>query len=241
MPAYHSEGTIAESIASVQAQTIPDWELVIVDDASTDRTREVAESLAVGDYRIRVVPQDANYGVARARNAGLKVARGRYIAFLDSDDLWLPEKLECQLRFMKDSGCAFSYTAYRRFWHDNGISDLVKVPPRINYSDLLKGNAIPCLTVMIDRQQIPNFEMPSIPHEDYACWLQILRCGTEAQGLLKDLARYRVSNSSLSGRKQRSAAWTWRIYRDLEKLSFPHAVWCFAHYSARGVYKHYLS
>lgn len=238
MPAYNAENAIAQSIASVVQQSYLNWELLIVDDASTDRTVPVAQALSANDSRIRIISLAQNGGVANARNVAMAQAKGQYIAFLDSDDFWLPEKLESQIRFMTERQIGFSFTAFRRFGTDRPPGSLIRAPQYVTYSDLLKDNVIGCLTVVIDRQIVPSSFMPQVKHEDLACWLQILKSGMCAYGLQQDLARYRVSSNSVSGNKQRSAVWRWRIYREVEKLSVARAAWCFAHYSLRAVYKH---
>lgn len=239
MPAYNSERFLAESVGSVTAQTFENWELLIVNDASVDGTSAIAERLAGRDPRIRVIHLDENRGVANARNEGMNAAKGQYLAFLDSDDLWLPKKLETQLGFMRQKDIAFSFTSYRAFGPNGNVGGSIRIPDAVEYEDLLKGNVIGCLTVMIDRDRIAPFAMPNIGHEDYAAWLQILRAGHVAYGLQEDLARYRVSSGSVSGNKKRCAAWTWNIYRQREQMPLSKAVRCFAQYSIRGVFKHF--
>lgn len=235
MPAYNCESVLAESVASVLAQTFRNWELVIVDDASTDKSFSVAQAIASRDDRIRVIRLSTNGGVANARNQGMNAARGQYLAFLDSDDLWLPEKLRAQLEFMQRHEIGFSFTRYRRFRAKGSVSSIVRIPDSVTYERLLRGNVIGCLTVMIDRYMIPPFTMSEVGHEDYHAWLQILKTGHTAWGLQEDLARYRVSTASVSGDKSRSALWTWRIYRQLEGLSWLKTVWCFSWYSLRAI------
>ena len=231
-PAFNARRTVAQAIESVQAQTFPHWKMVIVDDLSTDDTCSIVEAYVKADSRIRLLRQRINGGPACARNAGLKVAVGRYVAFLDSDDYWLPAKLERQLSFMMANNAALSYTLYRRFADDIAeAGPLVSLPPSFTYEALLKNTGIACLTVMVDRELTGVIEFPLIRHEDYALWLTLLKRGLVAYGLLEDLARYRVSNSSVSGNKLKSASWVWNIYRDGEKLSLPHAAWCFGNYA----------
>ena len=236
MPAHNSEGSLADSVQSVVAQVYRDWELIIVDDASRDGTLPLANQLASIEPRIRVVPLEQNVGVAEARNRGINSARGQYLAFLDSDDLWLPNKLETQIGFMGSTGAGFSFAQYRRIGRDGSLSNPVKVPRSVSYEGLLRGNSIGCLTVAIDRYQIPEVSMPKIKHEDYVTWLKILKRGHVAYGISQDLARYRVTSSSVSSDKRRSASWTWNIYRRVEGLSLVKSAWCFLHYTARAIY-----
>jgi teichuronic acid biosynthesis glycosyltransferase TuaG len=235
MAAFNSTETLAESVQSVLSQTYRNWELLIVDDASTDDTLSIARRFEGQDERIRVIPLDQNSGVANARNVGIRNARGQFLAFLDSDDIWLPEKLSIQIDFMDQTGAGFSFTRYRKLKADGSLGREITIPDTVNYEQLLKGNVIGCLTVVIDRKFIPYFQMPRIGHEDYVTWLQILKQGNTAFGIQKELARYRLSGSSVSGNKQKSARWTWNIYRQVEKLPLSKAVWCFILYSLRSV------
>jgi glycosyltransferase involved in cell wall biosynthesis len=239
-PTYNCADIIGFSIHSVMQQTYEDWELILVDDGSQDATASIAERFASHDARIRVVRLSTNNGVANARNQGIQAARGQYIAFLDSDDVWLPEKLAAQTEFLKQSGTGFCFSAYRRL-EDGRISRLVRVPGRVKYKDLLGGNPIGCLTVLIDRQRIGWFTMPILKHEDFATWLTILRRGHVAWGMQQDLARYRVSGSSLSGNKLRSAGWTWQVYRKNEGLPLGTAVICFLRYLLRAAHLRFIS
>ena len=232
-PAFNASHTIAQAIESVQAQTFQQWEMLIVDDLSTDDTCAIVETYVERDSRIRLLRQRINAGPASARNFGLKLATCRYVAFLDSDDYWLPEKLSRQLDFMMVNKVARSYTLYRRFKDDiEHAGPLINLPPFFSYEGLLKNSGVAsCLTSIIDRELVGLIEFPLIRHEDYGLWLKLLKRGLVAYGLMEDLARYRVSNSSVSGNKLKSALWVWNIYRDIEKLSLPHAAWCFGNYA----------
>jgi teichuronic acid biosynthesis glycosyltransferase TuaG len=236
MPAHNSERTMGEAVNSVVTQTYPDWELLIIDDASKDSTRRIASEFASDDPRIRVVPLDKNVGVAEARNIGIRTAKGQYLAFLDSDDLWLPAKLQVQLESMRRADASFSFSRYSRIKVDGSIGRPVRIPASVSYRSLLRGNVIGCLTVVIDRLKIPSVSMPHISHEDYATWLSILKPGGSALGIQQDLARYRLALSSVSSRKSRSASWTWKIYRNVERLSLLESAWCFLNYSIRAIY-----
>lgn len=241
MPAYNSRALLAESVRSVMTQTYPGWELLIVDDASSDDTLALAHELAREDQRIRVLPLQQNQGVAEARNRGIAAARGRYLAFLDSDDLWLPNKLSVQIEFMRHSGAGFSFTQYRRIGRDGALGRPVRVPRKAGYRRLLRGNVIGCLTVVIDRDQIPEISMPQIKHEDYVAWLHALKRGNIAWGIQQDLARYRVTAASISANKKHSAGWTWNIYRRVEGLSLIESAWYFLNYVAHAIFIRHLS
>jgi teichuronic acid biosynthesis glycosyltransferase TuaG len=236
--AYNAEAFIGATIASVKAQSLTDWEMLVADDASTDRTTAIVAAAAADDPRIRLVRLEKNGGVARARNTALAAARGRFIAFLDSDDLWLPQKLQRQVAFMQAKDAAVSYTAFRRIDETGSrIGRLVTVPARLTYRQLLKNTAIATLTGMVDTAKTGPIRMAEARRDDYILWLSLLRRGFVARGLKEDLARYRVVRGSLSSKPKRSAAWVWAVYREAENLGRLHAAWCMLHYGARAVMK----
>lgn len=238
MPAYNAARFIRESLDSVLAQTYKEWELLVVDDCSSDSTREIVREYVTRDPRVILFELPVNSGPAQARNFALEKATGRYIAFLDSDDLWVPNKIERQLKFMREGRLAFAFTSYRRV-SERGclIGGVVPVEAKFSYKKLLKNTGIACLTVMLDRNLCGEVRMPDVRHEDYALWLMLLRRGISAYGLKEDLARYRVVTNSVSNRKWRSASWVWNIYRKQEKLNFVFALWCFVNYAVRGQLK----
>ena len=238
-PAYNSESYLAETIDSVIAQSFKNWEMIIVDDCSDDETLNIARRYSENDERIRVIANTENAGTAQSRNRAIENARGRYIAFLDSDDVWLPEKLARQLEFMQTGKLAFSYTAYRRISDDgNRVGRLITVPEILDYQTLLKNTAITNSTVMIDTQKIRNVHMPDQNIEDYVCWLEIARRGSIMRGLNEDLLRYRVTAGSRSRNKLKHAGYVWHIYREIEKLNLWKACWSFMNYAVRGVIKY---
>jgi teichuronic acid biosynthesis glycosyltransferase TuaG len=213
--------------------------MIIVDDCSTDDTCNIVTQRMQADQRIQLIKLSSNQGPAVARNTALHAAKGRYIAILDSDDLWLPEKLERQLVFMAEKGAAMSYTLYRRFFEDSSTPGaVISLQSSFNYRQLLKNTGIACLTVIIDTKITGRIEMQPVRHEDYALWLKLLKRGIVAQGLMEDLARYRISKASVSGSKLKSVSWVWRIYRDIEKLSMPYAAWCLLNYGWHAYRKH---
>jgi teichuronic acid biosynthesis glycosyltransferase TuaG len=238
-PAYNAAAFITQTIRSVQAQTHAAWELHVVDDCSPDETRAIVRRLAADDTRIHLIEQPSNGGPARARQAALDAARGKYIAFVDADDCWLPEKLGRQLEFMRRENAAISYTEYRRVSADGSrVGRLVRVPSRLRYRDLLCNTAIATSTVLLDRDRTGPFSMTETYYDDYALWLSILRRGLVAQGLHEDLMRYRVVTDSWSRNKANSARWVWRMYRDVERLSISRSAWCFGNYAYRAVMKY---
>ena len=174
-----------------------------------------------------------------ARQAAVEAARGRYVAFLDSDDLWMPAKLERQLEFMSRHGAGLSFTAFRRMSKDGTrVGRVIAVPERLTYRQLLGHTAIATSTAMIDRVLTGPFRMVKTYYDDFALWLEITRRGFPAFGLPEDLMRYRVLGGSVSRNKARSARMVWRLYRDVERLGWPRAAWCFARYAGNAVLKY---
>ena len=234
-PAWNAEEHIAATIGSVRAQTMADWEMLIVDDCSLDRTAAVVEKLAGEDRRLRLIRRRQNGGPARARQAGLDAAGGRYIAFLDSDDMWLPSKLERQLAFMQAKRAALCYTSFRRISEDGTrVGRPRPIPASLSYSQLLRNTAIATLTVVVDRSVAGELSMTDAGYDDFCLWLSVLKRGDTAHGLREDLARYRVRGNSVSSRPLRSIGWVWNIYRNVEHLSWPYSAWCLANFVARA-------
>ncbi|HGG04149.1 MAG TPA: glycosyltransferase family 2 protein [Aliiroseovarius sp.] len=239
-PAYDAERFIAEAISSVQAQTIENWEQIIVDDGSSDLTSQIAKDFAATDARIKIVRLPRNSGAAVARNHAIRLARGRFIAFLDSDDLWHPEKLERQIAYMHDQDAALCFAAYDIIGETNRKIGLKRVPSKVQYHDLLKRNRIGCLTVLYDTQKLGKIDMPLIrKRQDLGLWLKILKRVDHAHGIKDVLATYRQHKNSLSANKLSAASYTWRLYRKIEKLAFPVALFFFAHYAFNGVFRRF--
>ncbi|WP_025731159.1 teichuronic acid biosynthesis protein TuaG [Heyndrickxia ginsengihumi] len=239
-PSYNSSKTIKNAVRSVQQQTFRNWEMIIVDDCSNDDTRELLEAIEQSDERIRVHCLQENGGAAIARNIGLHQAKGRYVAFLDSDDCWKPEKLEKQLEFMQKNHYAFTFTSYELIDKDGTyLKKVVPAPRTITYNYLLKNTIVGTLTVMIDLEQVGAVQMPNIrTRQDFATWLAILKQGFVAYGLNEVLAEYRVgSEHSISKNKWKAARQNWFVYRQIEKLNWMKASWCFCHYAANAVLK----
>jgi teichuronic acid biosynthesis glycosyltransferase TuaG len=235
-PSYNSSQFISFAIQSVLAQTFSDWEMIIVDDCSTDHSVDIIQKFVETDSRIRLIKLVVNSGASIARNSALEAAKGRYIAFLDSDDIWLPGKLQRQLRFMIANDCVFLYSAYERIDEKGRAIGRVGVPEMVSYSDLLKTCSIGCLTAIYDTQYFGKVFMPEVRmRNDLGLWLRLLRKVDYACGLNEVLAQYRVRGDSISANKRVAAMHTWRLYRDIEKLPFWKASYYFAHYAVRGV------
>ncbi|MGO1369358.1 glycosyltransferase family 2 protein [Senegalia sp. (in: firmicutes)] len=238
-PVYNSEKLISETIESVLDQTYKDFEMIIVDDCSTDESSNMIQRYADIDKRIRYFKLDKNSGAAVARNKGIDIARGRFICFLDSDDLWTHTKLEEQLAFMKEKDIEFSFTSYSLIDEDgNELKKIVNIPKKIDYEGLLKNTIIGCLTVIIDREKIGDFNMPLVrAGQDTATWLSILRKGYTAYGLQKPLAKYRIVKGSISHGKIKALKRTWNTYRNLEELSLPKSIYVFIFYVYNAIKK----
>lgn len=236
VPVYNGEKYIRETIQSVKRQTEEDWELLLIDDVSTDKSLEVIEEY-VND-QIHLIRLAKNSGAAAARNRGIKEAKGKYLAFLDADDIWDEKKLTKQLLFMEEKGCAFSYTGYE-FADSEGVSveKIVRVPRKLNYGQALKNTTIFTSTVMFDLEKISKdmVEMPLVPSEDTATWWKVLRSGYEAYGLNEALTLYRRSKGTLSSNKKTAIWRIWNLYRREEKLSIPYSAFCFCFYAVHAV------
>lgn len=219
-PLYNSEDFISETIESVLSQTYKNWEMIIVDDCSKDNGVEIVRKYQLQDKRIRLISLKKNSGAAVARNIAIENAKGRYIAFLDSDDLWHPEKLERQIKFMQDNNYAFSYTNYQKMTGSGELIDeIVKSPSELDYKKELHTNYIGCLTVIYDIKKLGKVYMPEIrKRQDYGLWLKILK-KVDGYGLNENLAYYRVRNNSVSSNKINLIKYNWKLYRDIEKLS----------------------
>ncbi len=241
IPVYNAGEFLISTVESILRQTYDNYEIIMVDDKSTDNSKEIIKSYDDKFDNVRPLYLEENAGVSNARNEGIKNARGRYLAFLDSDDMWEDDKLERQLEFMKRNNYHFTYTGYS-FVDDmgNSLNSVVIPKARVDYNELLKTNVIPCLTVIIDRYYIDDIVMPSIRHEDYACWLSILKRGHEAHALREPLARYRTRANSLSGNKLKAASWTWNILRNVEKLPLHTAIYYFMIYATVNINKHFI-
>lgn len=231
-PVWNAAATLTETVASVRAQTWPDWEMLLIDDGSTDESPALAAALAAADPRIRTLALPENRGAAAARNAGIRAARGRFIAFLDADDRWRPEKLARQLDFIAAGGHALVFASYQRMDEAGRPGAVVPAPARVTRAELLHGNVIGCLTAIYDTAVFGKVEMPDIRRrQDYGLWLTLLSSVPAAQGVREVLADYRVSTASLSANKLVAAEATWRFYRDVEGMSLPRASYYFLSYA----------
>lgn len=241
MPSYNAERHIVEAIKSVQAQTFPDWELLVSDDCSTDSTCEVVSKLMAKDGRIRLFELEHNGGAAKARNNSLANARGRYVAYLDADDLWCPEKLERQIDFMREHGAAFSCASYEVIGEDGSpLGRTVRMLDECDYMGFLTHNLLQTVGIMVDTDVVDKglLVMPDLRRrQDAATWLQVLKAGHLCYGIPDVLCGYRRVAGSLSSDKKKAATGVWYLYRQVEHLNLPIAAYCFARYAALAVWK----
>ena len=221
VPVYNAGDYIEQTIAMVKAQTYENWELILVDDCSGDESKKKIEREPDKD-RIRLISKAVNEGAARARNTGIEAARGRYIAFLDADDVWMPEKLEKELAFMEQKQAAFVFTAYE-FGDDKaqGTGRVVHVPSVLPYEKALSRTVIFTSTVLLDTEKTGRkiIRMPEVKSEDTATWWKLLRSGFTAYGLDEVLTIYRRPSKSLSSNKLEAVRRIWNLYRRQESLS----------------------
>ncbi len=239
MPCYNMEKYIAATIHSVQQQTYSYWELLIVDDASTDGTADIVRSHQIQDDRIHFVVKPKHSGIADTRNQCISMAKGRFLAFLDADDLWHPEKLEQQLQFMTERNIGFSYSSYDCVDEEGKpLEKMVKSAGNMDYDAYLHNTIIGCSTVMIDTTIIGNVFVPNFrTSEDTATWLNILKKGFLAYAIEQPLTSYRIRQHSASSNKLKASSDLWRVYRKNEKLPLFKAVACFSSYAFNAIKK----
>lgn len=221
-PLYNSEKYVAETIDSVLAQTYQNWEMIVIDDCSTDKGPEIVDEYCRIDSRIKLLKNSSNSGGAITRNNGIEFASGRFIAFLDSDDLWKPNKLEVQISFMINNIIEFSYCDYDVIDSRSIETGEKRIAPKIlNYNTALPVNRIGCLTAIYDAVIIGKVYFPIIrKRQDYALWLKILKMGIEGKSVGQNLAKYRVHDNSISANKVDLIKYNWYLYKKIENLGF---------------------
>tara|TARA_B100000287_G_scaffold169431_1_gene159833 strand:- start:510 stop:1268 length:759 start_codon:yes stop_codon:yes gene_type:complete len=236
-PMFNSSKYIEETLRSVINQTHENWELFIIDDGSSDNCVELVNGFKNFDDRIKLIINEENQGAAISRNIGIRKANGRYIAFLDSDDLWVSTKLEEQISFMSKNQLALSYSSYEKIDESgNHIKNINIVKIQTTYHNLLKSNYIGCLTAMIDLKMMEQKKiyMPKITtRHDHGLWLAIVKRGFNVSGNPKILAKYRYREGSISFSKFKSGYYQWKLYRDVEKINLLSSIYymvCWAWY-----------
>ena len=220
-PSYKSKRFISQTIESVQAQTYKNWEMIIVDDLSPDNSNEIIEEYIKKDNRIKLIKLEKNSGPAVARNRAIEEAKGRYIAFLDADDLWYPEKLEKQISFMDTNNYGLTYTNYETM-NENGdkLNNIIVSPSKLNYKQLLKSNKIGCLSAIYDTTITGKVYMPLIKkRQDYGLWLKILKKIDYAYNVNEVLGTYRLMSNSVSSNKIDLLKYNYALFREHEQFS----------------------
>ena len=239
MPCHNGEKYLRQAVDSVLAQTYADWELLIIDDASTDGSVVIAEEYRARDGRIKLLHTKSSTGKpATPRNVGIEAAAGRFIAFLDCDDQWAPAKLEHQLPLFQQENCAAVFSFYKKMDGAGAVRPTVVTSPvSVNIDQLLDGNCIGNLTGVYDTAKVGKVYQKEIHHEDYLMWLQVLQKGFIARNTGTVEAYYRESGSSVSGSKVKALGWTWAIYRKELGLSLMTSVGHFIKYAIKGLGK----
>lgn len=240
MPCYNTERFISDTIESVRRQTYSHWELIIVDDASDDGTADIVNAFCVKEDRIRFFVKNEHTGIADSRNKCIEKAKGQYLAFIDSDDLWYSEKLEIQLGLMLEHNIGFSYSSYDCMDEcGKSLNRTIKAAGNLSYSDYMRNTIIGCSTVMLNKAIIGEVEVPDFrTSEDTATWLNILKKGFFAYAIEKPLVCYRIRKHSASSNKLKASADLWRVYRKQEKISLFKASYCFCCYAFNAIKKH---
>ncbi len=242
LPAYNAEKTIEEAVDSVLSQSYANFELIIIDDASTDGTKALLETLADKDKRIRILSNETNVGVLKTRLKGVHASFGKWIAFLDSDDIWAKDKLIKQIRLQQESACHLVYSG-TGYINSEGkqLSWVLHVPSEVSYRELLKQNVISNSSVLIMKDMFlhytPVSEDDNDMHEDFACWLSLLKDGHRACGIDETLVNYRISSHSMTGNKFHAAILNWRTYRHVGLNVFQSAFYM-VFYAVRGMLKY---
>lgn len=220
VPAFNCSDYIGTTINSVINQSYANWEMIIIDDCSTDNTEELVNRYITNDARIKYFRLEKNSGAAIARNKAVDISRGKYIAFLDSDDVWFPDKLTKQIAFMKKNNYSFTCTAYTKIDEEgNSLNRLIQARRISNYDDILKrnpGNS----TVIYDAAVLGKFKIPDIKkRNDYVMWLQVIKKAQFLYGIDEPLSSHRIRSDSLSSKKVNLVGYHWKVYREIEKLS----------------------
>lgn len=238
IPTYNSEKFLSRTLKSVLVQTHKNWEAIIVDDCSTDSTLQLIRSFANKDKRIKFDILNENQGAAVARNKAVEIAKGPYVAFLDSDDLWYEDKLFKQLQFMKNNGIKFSCTSYNKIdATDKPLSKVVYWNKVGGYEDILKrnpGNS----TIMYHAASLGKIKVPNIrKRNDYLMWLQVIKVAGELHPLEDVLSSHRIREGSLSSNKFNLVKYHWEVYRKHEKLGYFKAIYLLVYWSFITIFK----
>lgn len=239
MPVYNAETFLSQSIQSVIDQTYQNWELLIVDDCSSDNSASLIQQFAESDKRIKHFKTNKTSGSPTLpRNIGIEKAQGKYIAFLDSDDVWLPHKLKEQLPLFEEKNTAIVFSNYEKITEEGKRNQRIVTAPRTtNYIQLLCGNVIGCLTAIYDTQKVGKIYFENIHHEDYILWLAILKKGFIGRNTETVNALYRIRTQSVSSNKWKVLSWQWNIYINVEKVGYIKAIYYFINYAFKAYKK----
>ncbi len=236
-PCYNSSKYIDKTIESVINQTYQNWELIIIDDCSIDNSVMIIKEYCKKDSRIKLLKLDRNVGPALARNEGIKQAKGKYIAFLDSDDIWLPPKLEKQIKFMLANDLAVTCSSYYTINENGKRLNMRIVKESLSYNDMLKSNQIGNLTGIYDCEKLGKIYMENVSHEDYTLWLKVMQKACNTKAIVEPLAEYRILKRSISSNKLKVLKWQWNIYRNFLKFNTIKSLFYFCHYIFHGINK----
>lgn len=240
-PVYNCEKFLSETIECVLNQTYEDWEMILVDDCTPDHSADIAKKYSKKDKRIKYVKLEENSGAAVARNKGLSIAEGRFIAYLDADDLWKKDKLEKQVQFMVNHDYAFTCTDYEKIDElGQSLNKVICIPNKVNYNLFLRNTIIQTVGVMVDTKKTGKelLVMPNIRRrQDAATWCQLLKAGFDCYEVPENLSYYRVVTNSLSSNKLKAVKMNWYWYRKIEKLPLWKTCYCFCGYAFNAVKK----
>jgi len=239
-PTFNSASYIAETIQSVQNQTYQNWEMIIVDDGSTDETVSIIQQIQKTEHRINLVIQPKNVGPAITRNIGIELVQGKYLTFLDADDLWFPDFIQNSITTIQQTKVPFVFSSYRRADESLNFvySDFI-VPQKVTYTDILKTNSISCLTAFLDINVLGKKYMPIIQkRQDMGLWLQYLKKIPFAHGIQEPKAIYRIRKNSLSRKKSDLIKYQWQFYREVENLTVIQSIYYMGHWMIRGFLKY---
>ena len=239
-PTFNSAKYISETIQSVQNQTHQNWEMIIVDDCSSDNTTHLIKDFIEKDNRIQLYQLESNSGPAVARNKGIENVSGKYMTFLDADDIWFEDFIENSIKTIQETGIHFVFSSYKRSDENLNFiySDFI-VPQKVTYTDILKSNSISCLTAFLDIETLGKKSMPLIrKRQDMGLWLQYLKEISFAYGIQEPKAIYRIRENSLSRKKSNLLKYQWQFYREVENLNIFQSIYYMLHWMYRGFMKY---
>lgn len=239
IPFFNSSKFISKTIQSISNQTLRNWEAIFINDASTDNSPIIVRDFCHHERRARLINLQTNSGPALARNKGISKASGRYIAFIDSDDVWAPTKLETQVLFMQNHNLPLTYSSYLIIDSNENILHTHTAKAKITYHDLLKSNQIGNLTGIYDSFILGKVYLENTKHEDYTLWLKILKQVGHAKGIQSPLAKYRIHQNNLSSNKIKTLKWQWLIYKNIAKLNFIQRIFYISFYGYYGFKKNF--